>query len=263
MRNGLARYARKAPRATRAGVSFIELLMVVAIVAALTGVASMYYRNLIKEASDEKARADMRSLAKAIIKLETDQKVTIRPGGRHPQMEPVGLGVNDDGGFTLDRLLDFRIMTSIPDDPFGFVYEIDIPGGKIYSIGADGLPDSGDEVYITFRPDFEPKRAHFTNGRAAIMVEFSRKLDPFTLFAPTPAQLPFTVNSAPPVVLTTASRHITNPFAAIVRLQDPWDPVNGPVTIEPLSDEASTSGIQAMDTAYLDYTSALTVQEEY
>lgn len=224
----------------RHGVSFIELLMVVTIVAALTGIGTIYYRGLIDEGNEERVRIDLRTLKKAIIKLESDQKVTVRPGGTypnggpHPYMEPPDLGVNlpyvspaEPGGFQLDRLLDFRLITRLPRDPFGLEYQIDIPNGVLYSLGPDGVDNSGDEIEVPFKPPFEVLRATGTHDRMGVVVEFNRKVDPYSLYADVATNLPFLVNidagGAAQTHTTTAARQLTNPFAVLVRLKAPLD----------------------------------------
>lgn len=259
------RRSRGRPR--RPGVSFIELLMVITLVAVLTGMASIYYRGMTSEANRERARTDLRELSKGILKLETDQKVTIRPYpyGPHPYMEPANVGVNDlrtnelgePIGFDFERLLDFRIMSRIPEDPWGMPYVIDIPSGTLLSGGEDAAPFTGDDVVVRFRPPFTPQEAHLADGRRAVVVEFSRKIDPFSLFAPTPGQVPFSLQPAGAGIVTTAARHITNPFAAVVRLQAPIPPGVPNLRIQLVSncgnplDAGDDTGIQAMDTACL------------
>ncbi len=252
---------RRAPRPRvrrRQALSLIELLIVVALVAAVTGIGSIYYRGLMAEANEERARADMRTLAKGILKLESDQQVTIRPGGPHPTMEPKGLGVNDSppdewnpaGGFTLSKLLDFRIVTAIPDDPYGFPYRLDIPGGNLICMGSDGMLDTGDDIRIAFRPPFTVKGARFIESRRAVEIEFSRKIDPFSLFATTAAGLHVALVPVTPTIITTASRHITNPFAVLGRLNAAW-PTATPAWVSVQSHIVGTTGVQAMDTAFI------------
>lgn len=231
----------------RAGVSFIELLMVITIVATITGAGSMYYREMMDRGNEERVRIDLRTIKKAIFQLENDQKVTIRPDQPHYDavrcatlalappncppsgMEPLDLGVNE-GGFTLDKLLDFRLLTRLPRDPWGSEYEIDIVEGRLFSIGEDMEFGTADDIRVEFRPPFQMIRAHVTDDRRGIEVEFNRKVDPFSVFADVPGNLPFELSidggaPAAPSTMTTATRISTNPFGVLVRLSSPLPPV--------------------------------------
>lgn len=232
---GYRRPLAPGPRVRRPGVSLIELMIVVTLVAVVTSIGSLYYRHLMDAAREERARTDCRTIIKAIQKLESDTKVTIRPPdpapgppqynypftGMHPYLDPIGSGVNEPNGFTLEKLLDFRIMASLPDDPYGFQYGIDVVAGVVYSVGPDGMPDTGDELRVALRPPFEALKANFLEDRRTIEVHFSRKLDPFSLFfVPPDVNSPIYV-SIPPLTITTVVRDISNPFAALVRLSGP------------------------------------------
>jgi len=248
--------------ARRSGVSFIELLMVIAIVAAVTGVGTMYYRGLMDQGSEERARIDMRTLKKAILKLETDEKVVIRPDGPHPEMEPEGLGVNEGDaehgpGFHIDRLLDFRLMTSIPYDPWGQPYQIDIKGGELYSMGPDMQPITGDDITLQLKPPFEVIRATLDEDQKGIVVEFNRKVDPYSLYVPPgePLSLPFQLSvdagvPAPGSPMTTAARVMTNPYGVVIRLQDPLlPPTPGNKHFITVWSGSTRTQVRAMDTA--------------
>ena len=248
----------------RSGVTFIEVLMVLIMVAVLTGVGSMYYRGLIQQGNEERCRIDMRTFKKAIAKLENDERVTIRPDGPHPHMEPDGLGVNESPdpaqpqGFHLEKLLDYRLITRLPRDPWQGEYKIDIPGGMLYSMGPDGMDLTGDEIQIPFRPLFEPLRAYVSEGREAVIVEFSRKLDPYSLYASVPGMIPFQLEingngppaAAPAAQITTAARVMTNPYAAIIRLDKPMAQPAGPGIRVHIVPTAETE-VESMDTALL------------
>lgn len=239
----------------RLGVSFLEIMITLLIVAVLTGFATVYYQGLILEGERERARIDLREIKKAILKLESDHKITIRPpgeypsyvwppdvGGRHIYMEKAGSGVNeyppeDDDpvqhpGFRLPVLLEFRLLSKIPLDPWGWDYRIDIPEGIIYSLGRDGEEQTGDEVEVSFRPPFEALRAYEGTGDRTITVDFSRKVDPFTILAPTSDFLPFQVwdgggwvnlpdSAVPAEQETTASRDMINAFSVNIRFKEP------------------------------------------
>lgn len=246
-------------RTHRAGVSLLELLIVVAIIAALVGVGSVSYRGMLEEGRRERARSDLRTLAKGVLKLESDQQVTVRPADPHPQMEPAGLGVNDNGGFKLDRLLDFRILANLPSDPWGMQYEIDAKNGEVYSNGPDTMPDSGDEIAIPFRPDFEFRSARFVNDRHSIEAEFTRKIDPFSVNV-AQGSIPFILAGGAPAVIEKGSRHMTNPFAVVLRLDQRWPP-GVPATLTPISDPVGETGLEAMDTAFLEETPTLDIKD--
>ncbi len=275
----------------RQGISFIELILVMGMIAILTGTGALYYGNLISQGNEERCRIDLRTFKKAIMKLETDQRVTIRPRrhtdfeGNFTGMEPEGLGVNDafvddDGvtkeGFHLGRLLDFRLITKLPNDPWGSPYQIDMTEGILYSRGPDLLDDSGDEIIVPFRTAFETTGARISPDRKSVTIDFSRKIDPFSLYAPDESELPFQLAldgapaytafpaspGAPRTTTVTAARVITNPFAVVLRFRDPL-PV--PSLGQKHSVHILTGGtreVKAMDTGLLS-TTHIELIEEY
>jgi len=118
----------------RAGFSLVELLIVVAILAVLVGVALPFFRSYTGEAQRSKAEMDLQVLRKAIHRYQ---------------------GANGHfGGATFEPLLG-RFLQEIPRDPWGNDYFLDGNLGILGSFGADGVPggDGGDQdVAIRYLP---------------------------------------------------------------------------------------------------------------
>ena len=107
-----------------AGFSLIELLIVVAIIAALVGVAVPMFQKNIQEAHRAKANQDLDTIRNAITLHDSQNKPLI--------------------GTDLKPLLG-RYLQELPRDPWGNEYRYLVPGSHggaydLYSLGADGEP---------------------------------------------------------------------------------------------------------------------------
>jgi len=105
----------------RSGFSLIELLIVVAIIAALVGVAVPFFQNNIDEANRAKAGQDLEQIRNALNRYYYDNKGWLL-------------------GTSLDPLLG-RYMQEIPADPWGNPYLFDGAMGILLTYGADALPE--------------------------------------------------------------------------------------------------------------------------
>lgn len=114
----------------RSGFSLIELLIVVAIIAALVGVAVPFFQDNLSEAQRTKAKQDLEIIKKSIALYDA--------------REPRPLTGTD-----LKPLLG-RYMQEQPKDPWGNDYLFDGAVGFVCSYGADALPlGSGGDTDIT------------------------------------------------------------------------------------------------------------------
>ena len=114
----------------RRGFSLIELLIVVAIIAALVGVAVPFFQDNLSEAQRTKAGQDLEVIKKAISLYDARES--------RPLV-----------GTDLSPLLG-RYMQELPKDPWGNDYLFDGAAGLLASYGADALPDgSGGDTDIT------------------------------------------------------------------------------------------------------------------
>ncbi|PKL43283.1 MAG: hypothetical protein CVV41_11255 [Candidatus Riflebacteria bacterium HGW-Riflebacteria-1] len=120
------------------GFSLIELLVVVAIIAILVGVAAPYYADYVKESKRAKALQDLDVLKQAII-LYNSQEDQPYLGilGTGTTSLPM-LGENDFNG------LMGRYLTYIPVDPWGKNYKLDPYACFVYSEGPNSNTDDDD-----------------------------------------------------------------------------------------------------------------------
>lgn len=116
----------------RRGFSLIELLIVVAIIAALVGVAVPFFQDNLSEAQRTKAKQDLEVIKKAISLFDA--------------REPRALTGTD-----LKPLLG-RYMQELPTDPWGNDYLFDGSIGMVCSFGADALPlgSGGDTDIVVY-----------------------------------------------------------------------------------------------------------------
>lgn len=128
----------------RRGFSLIELLVVVAILAMLVGVAAPYYSDYVKDAKFGKAKADLDIIKSAMLLYNSQEDMayegitaTITP------YLPI-FGNNDFIG------LQGKYLSNVPVDPWGKSYKLDPYGKFVYSEGPDSSKTSDDirEYYV-------------------------------------------------------------------------------------------------------------------
>ena len=121
------------------GFSLIELLVVVAIIAILVGVATPYYADYVRESKRAKALQDLDVLKQAIVLYNSQEDLPYQGtiSTQSTELVPI-LGENDFNG------LQGRYLTYIPVDPWGKNYKIDPFACFVYSEGPDSRVDSDD-----------------------------------------------------------------------------------------------------------------------
>lgn len=124
------------------GFSLIELLVVVAIIAVLVGVAAPYYNDYVKESKKTKALQDIDVLKQAILLHDSQEDfpylgVLATSPATLKWRVPV-LGENDFHG------LQGKYLTNIPTDPWDKNYKLDPMGCFIYSEGPDSSTENDD-----------------------------------------------------------------------------------------------------------------------
>lgn len=120
------------------GFSLIELLVVVAIIAILIGVATPYYSDYVKQSKNTKALQDLDVLKQAIVLYNSQEDLPYQgPLATQTPYLPL-LGENDFEG------LQGRYLTYIPVDPWGKNYKLDPYGAFVYSEGPDSRTDKDD-----------------------------------------------------------------------------------------------------------------------
>lgn len=128
----------------RRGFSLIELLVVVAIIAILVGVATPYYSDYVKESKRAKALQDLDVLKQAVVLFNSQEDLPYQGQlATQPPYLPF-LGEADFNG------LQGRYLTYIPVDPWGKNYKLDPYACYVYSDGPDSRTDDDDirEYYV-------------------------------------------------------------------------------------------------------------------
>jgi prepilin-type N-terminal cleavage/methylation domain-containing protein len=126
------------PTMNRRAFSLIELLIVVAIIAVLVGVAMPYYQDYVKETRLTKAKHELDIFKEALIKFDTMEE---RPFDR------------DDL-----RILLGKYLQEVPRDPWGRDYQIDYVSGKIWSYGPDYQKET-DDLVVYYKPPLALQKA--------------------------------------------------------------------------------------------------------
>lgn len=118
------------------GFSLIELLVVVAIIAILVGVAAPYYNDYVKESKRTKALQDIDVLKQAVLLHDSQEDLPYIGLLATNTDNRVGiLGENDFIG------LQGKYLTNIPTDPWDKNYKLDPIGCFIYSEGPDSTKE--------------------------------------------------------------------------------------------------------------------------
>jgi len=148
----------------RQAFSLIELLIVVAIIAVLVGVALPYYQDYVKETRLTKAKHELDIIKQALIKHDTFEE---RP---YVASDP--------------RILLGRYLQDLPRDPWGRDYEVDWLKGQVRTLGPDHSIDN-DNITVDYKPPLALQKATWVdvdNNRQIsagdyIRIEFSRFLN--------------------------------------------------------------------------------------
>ena len=146
---------------SRRAFSLIELLIVVAIVAVLVGVAMPYYADYVRDTKLTKAKHELDILKNALIKYDTFEQ---KP------FESKDL-----------RILLGKYLQDLPRDPWGRDYEVDYLKGHVKSRGPDNIKEQ-DDIIFDYKPPLAlqkctwvdmDKNRHVSNGDY-LKFEFSR-----------------------------------------------------------------------------------------
>lgn len=174
-------FARKGRQATinqiitnqkRAGFTLLELLVVVGILAALVALALPFYQDYINQSKLVAAQADLQTFQKALALYD--------------QREPIMFKEEDLRSLIGTYLQDYRIFDKQenPLDPWGNEYEVNASAGVVLSWGPNGKLDSediakrkasGDDLIVTWKPDFFLSSARRISARV-LEINFSRKV---------------------------------------------------------------------------------------
>jgi len=137
---------------TRRGFSLIELLIVVAIIAALVGVAVPFFQDNLSDAQKTKAKQDL-DVVRGAINLHDAQNRPLVGSSLAP--------------------LKGRYLQEVPKDPWGSDYLLDANIGIVISFGADaqaGGQGIDQDIYFKYKPLLQIKRTQYKGswGRALV-----------------------------------------------------------------------------------------------
>ena len=120
----------KCCRATRAGFSLVELIVVMVILGMLAGLVAVRTRGYLINSRQNAARAEIKTIVTAIDTFYGDQ-------GRYPNTEE-GLEILAEGTDSWPE----PFLNKVPVDPWGNRYEYLMPGAssayEVICLGADG-----------------------------------------------------------------------------------------------------------------------------
>lgn len=214
-----------APKTTRrrSGFSLIELLIVVAIIAALVGVAVPFFQDNLGEAQVTKAGQDLDVIYQGINRYFYDK-------GRFLT------------GTSLEPLVG-RYMQELPDDPWGNPYLYDGAFGMVLSYGGDALPQGtgGDAdivrrlvhaveiIRVQYQGSWGPPNAQLDGTGTPIFVD-PDKGNAFVLTMSKPYS---EINAAELARHVDLLTNIDGPAGSPVRLDDAGYPAAAPANYSP------------------------------
>lgn len=137
-------FTKNIKRRRERGMTLIEIMIVLAIIALVGGVVGVNVFNRLERANVDTAKTQIRGFQSALANYRRDK-------GKYPS-ESEGLGALLKGGYIADA--SGQSISEVPKDPWGRDYMYKVPGtnGKEYeiiSLGKDGQdggdPDTPDE----------------------------------------------------------------------------------------------------------------------
>lgn len=192
-------------RRARLGFSLIELLIVVAIIAALVGVAVPMFQQNILEAHHGKAMADLETLRKAILQHDAHERALT--------------------GISLEPLKG-RYIQDLPKDPWGNDYVVDLDVGVICTFGGDRLAggqNEDEDLVLRFRSGLKLAKVSY-NGAWGLPVQGNKIRIQWTK--------PYALTTADPltdlVLILDAKRAVAIPLSGGAPLVDKL-PAGAPV----------------------------------
>ena len=243
-----------------AGLSLLELLIVITLMMIMVGFASFNYAKIVEEQKIGKAANECREFVKALKSWENKKGVPVREyvteDGRPQLVCPNCQRLNDAAPkckycpqmlpvrhFLLEDLQRENIVKTLPDDPWSAPYDMDTTRGVVYSYGPDQVKGTSDDVVVHFRPTFEVLRARQDLLANQVIVEFSRSLDRSTVTSQN-----IKITSSATVDVTTLSVDLADPYRVKGTLKTVWPKTDFKVEV--------TAAIRARDGSPLDLTHA-------
>jgi len=148
----------------KTGLTLIELLIVITIIAIIAGAVLPYVQRYVEDARASKAKQDLGEIRGALIRYENDQKTLYADA-------------------SINKLVGSYLNKSFVD-PWGSQYVVFSDHSKCYSVGPDRIDNSGDEISQYFRPPLAISRVFWidTNKNMkvddtdALQIKFTRPL---------------------------------------------------------------------------------------
>lgn len=143
--------------------TLIELLIIIAIIAILVGVAMPYYQDYIKQAKLTKAEHELQIIKEALIQHDTMEELPYK----HNEL----------------RFLLGKYMQDLPRDPWDRDYQIDWVKGQVWSLGPD-TESEYDDIVVEYKPPLTLLKAtwldldnnNHISASDAIRLQFSRSI---------------------------------------------------------------------------------------
>jgi len=134
------------------GVTLIELLIVVTIIAILSGAAIPYVQQYVDDARVSKAKADLDEIRNALVRYEVER--------------------GEDYLNTTIASLVGPYLSKALIDPWGAPYKVRSASSTCFTVGADGLEGQGDDLILEYRPRMSVSRIYWLdkNQDAAVSV---------------------------------------------------------------------------------------------
>ena len=114
------------------GVTLIELLIVVTIIAILSGAAIPYVQQYVDDARISKAKSDLDEIRNGLVRFEVERGV-------------------DYTQTTIASLVGPFINKALID-PWGAGYKVRTASSSCFSTGSDGQEGGGDDIILEYRP---------------------------------------------------------------------------------------------------------------
>lgn len=143
--------------------TLIELLIIIAIIAILVGVAMPYYQDYIKQAKLSKAEHELQIIKEALIQHDTMEELPFK---------------HDDLRYLLGKYLQ-----DLPRDPWDRDYKINWVKGQVWSLGPD-TESEYDDIKVEYKPPLALQKAtwldldnnNHISAKDIIRLQFSRCL---------------------------------------------------------------------------------------
>lgn len=116
----------------RKGVTLIELLIVITILAVLAGAAIPYVQDYIDQSRTARARTDLDEISSALVRYELTRATAYTQTNVASLVGP--------------------FLSKVLVDPWGAAYVVTPASSSVWTKGPDGVEGGGDDLFSEFRP---------------------------------------------------------------------------------------------------------------